>query len=53
MRALAKALEHSSGPAGMSKALRVANKKAPSSALRVYFRYAGLELVWYKESGEN
>jgi hypothetical protein len=51
--ALAKALERSSSRSGMSRALRVAKQKAPSSALRVYFRYAGLELVWYKESGEN
>ena len=53
MFALAKALERSSSRSGMSRALRVAKQKAPSSALFVYFRYAGLELVWYKESGEN
>ena len=54
MRALAKALEvKDSGCPGMPKALRVITKKAQSSALHVYFRYAGLELVWYKESGEN
>ena len=53
MCALARALGHTSSRENMSKALRVANKKAQSSALRVDFKYAGLELVWYKESGEN
>ena len=53
MTALAKAIgKHQSG---MSRAWRAAMETAPSSELRVFFRYAGLELVFYKEvdSGKN
>ena len=51
MHALAKAIGRSSSRSGMSKALQRAKKKTPSSALRVDFKFAGIELFWDKESG--
>ena len=53
MNAMAKAI--GKDQSGMSRAWRVAMETAPSSELRVFFRYAGLELVFYKEvdSGKN
>ncbi len=49
MIALAKAIGRDRS--GMSKALKLAKEKTPSSALRVHFKYARLELFWDKESG--
>jgi hypothetical protein len=51
LNALAKALGRDQS--GMNKALNVDKKKTPSSSQSVNFTYAGLELVWCKESGEN
>ena len=48
MIALAKAIGRDRS--GMSKALKLAKEKTPSSALRVHFKYARLELFWDKES---
>ena len=53
MNAMAKAI--GKDQSGMSRAWRVAMETAPSSELRVCFRYSGLELVFYMEvdSGKN
>jgi hypothetical protein len=51
MSALAKAIGRNPGGSGMSEALKHAKKKTPSSALRVDFKFAALELFWDKESG--
>ena len=51
MSALAKAIGRNPGGSGMSEALKRAKKKTPSSALRVDFKFAALELFWDKESG--
>ncbi len=48
MGALAKAIGRSKSNCSMSRALRCAKKKTSSSALRVDFKYAGLELFWDK-----
>jgi hypothetical protein len=48
MTALAKAIGRDQS--SMSKALKLAKEKTPSSALRVHFKYARLELFWDKES---
>ena len=48
MTALAEAIGRNQS--GMSKALKLAKEKTPSSALRVHFKYARLELFWDKES---
>ena len=50
MNALAKAIGRSSSVSSMCKALKLAKEKTPSSALRVHFKYARLELFWDKES---
>jgi len=51
MRALEKAIGRRSSYSSMSQALWHSKKKTPSSALRVDFKFAGLELYWDKEIG--
>jgi hypothetical protein len=51
MTALAKAIGRSSSQSALSRALKRAKEKTPSSALCVDFKYCGLELFWDKESG--
>ena len=51
MNALVKAIGRISIQSNMSKALKLAKQKTPSSALCVDFKCSGLELFWDKENG--